>query len=146
MDFYILLLFVVQLDPDHMTPALALMKKRNNAVKSSLSRPLQNFTHLERTHSTSYITDIIQWKSRYNKDEELESKWRERKKIVMQEELLGTSAVFTGIMRKNTFIYWLNAYRCFISFNAIVHKINHLLLTNRTAFWFIYWTYFVSSD
>lgn len=51
----IYLLFPLQgFDPEYMTPALALMKKRNDELKPSLYRTPKNFLPKERPRSFSY--------------------------------------------------------------------------------------------
>ncbi|XP_017263592.1 protein FAM83D [Kryptolebias marmoratus] len=87
--------FPGNLDPDHMTPALALMKKRNNEVKSALNRPLKNFTHLERTHS--YTSDIHRWKSQLaEEDEQKDERGRRTEMTRLEENRLSLRKNSTG--------------------------------------------------
>lgn len=64
-------------DPEQMTPALALMRKRNDELKPSLYRIPKNFMPRERPHSSSFLLD---WR-RSLAETDREQYWGARKKI-----------------------------------------------------------------
>ncbi|XP_059184853.1 uncharacterized protein fam83e [Centropristis striata] len=59
-------------DPDHMTPALALMKKRNDELKPSLYRTPMNFLPRERPRSAGYTLKLDWRRSLAEAEGELE--------------------------------------------------------------------------
>ncbi|KAM4741593.1 protein FAM83A isoform 1-T2 [Anableps anableps] len=61
--------FLTSLNPDQMTPALALMQKRNDGLKSALNRPSANFMPTERPRSSTLNSSFYRRKLISDKEE-----------------------------------------------------------------------------
>ncbi|XP_047439113.1 uncharacterized protein fam83e isoform X2 [Mugil cephalus] len=62
--------FKTSYDPDHMTPALALMKKRNDQIKSEWQRSQEKFMPRERPRSSSFAALGMDWRRPITEKEE----------------------------------------------------------------------------